>query len=176
MKEIQFDVVLKTKDLYRFTLRHTYVSLSGIFSLLISISCFILAVWHFNDYNTGTKIALFLIASLFTVIQPLLLYGKCSVQSKKSESIQGALSYLLTNQEIIVTQGENEAKVHWSDVQKMIKTKSAIYLYMSPVRAFIFPKEQCQGQFDEIAQMAVQLQKEYKNYIPDEEKEQADEQ
>lgn len=169
MKEIKFDVTLKTRDLYRFTMRHTYTGMSGIFSLFISISCFMLAVCNLSAYSTGTLIALFLIASLFTVIQPVLLYGKCRMQIKKSETINGTLSYSLAESEITVSQGENQAKVNWYDVRKVTTTKHGIYVYMSPVRAFIFPKEQCGDKYEKIAAVTMAQVKKYRNYIPEEE-------
>ena len=42
MKEIEFDVELTAGDLYAFSMRHTYGNISGIFGMVISLSCWII--------------------------------------------------------------------------------------------------------------------------------------
>ena len=44
-----------------------------------------------------------------------------------------------------------------------------MYLYMSPVRAFIFPKSQCGGQFDTALDIVNEMMDKYKDYEPEEE-------
>lgn len=168
MKEIDFDVTLRVKDLFVFTMRHTYYSISGVFSLLISFGSLIICLWNLKHFETTTILVLLFIALLFTVIQPLMLYGKCRVQIKKSESINQSLHYTLAEEGIAVRQAEQEAEVKWYDVRKVIQTKSGLYLYMSPVRAFIFPKEQCAGQYEAIYSTVMEQVEKYKDYTPEE--------
>lgn len=171
MKEIEFDVTLHVKDLFAFTMRHTYCSMSGAFSLFISAVCFVTAVMGIGKYETTTLCALFVIASLFTVIQPCMLFVKCKAQVKKSENINDTLHYVLSEDGITVRQAEQEASVKWYDIRKVVQTKRGLYLYMSPVRAFIFPKEQCGSQYDTVCITVSEQVKKYKDYIPEEETE-----
>lgn len=168
MKEIDFDITLRTKELFLFTLRHTYFSISGIFSLLISLGSLFLCLVNFRSFQTATIMALLFIAALFTIIQPLMLYVKCKTQIKKSDNINAALHYTLSEEGIAVRQGEQEADVKWYDIRKAVQAKNGLYLYMSPVRAFIFPKEQCGSQYETIRSAVLEQMEKHKNDVPEE--------
>ena len=169
MQEIEFNVKLQTKDLYRFTMRHTYVSIGGIFSLLVSFGCLGICVVNFRQLVPSTIGVLLLVAALFTVIQPVMLYVKCAGQIKRSKDIKDELSYVLSEDGITVRQGEEEAQIKWYHVRKAVYTAKGIYVYMSPVRAFIFPQESCGEQYGEIQHMIQEMVRKYKDYIPEEE-------
>ena len=165
MEEIDFDITLRTKELFLFTLRHTYFSISGVFSLIISLgSLFICLV----EFQAATIMALLFIASLFTVIQPLMLYIKCRMQIKKSDNINSSLHYTLSDQGITVRQNEQEAAVKWYDIRKVVQAKQGLYLYMSPVRAFIFPKEQCGSQYENIRSAVLEQMEKHQDDLPEE--------
>lgn len=168
MDSIEFNVKLQTKDLYRFTMRHTYVSFSGIFSLLISFSCLIICLVNFRKLAASTIAVLLIVAALFTIVQPGMLYIKCMSQVRKNKDIKDALTYVLSEQGIRVRQGEDEAQVKWYQIRKVVNGGKGIYVYMSPVRAFIFPKEQCGEQYGEIQRVVLEMTKKYKDYIPEE--------
>lgn len=169
MKEIDFDVTLQTGELFSFTMRHTYFSISGIFSLLISFGCLLACLATLGSFSTTTSLLLLLIASLFTVIQPLMLYVKCKAQIKRSKNINAALHYTLSEDGICVSQDGQEVQVKWYEIRKAVCAKKGIYLYMSPVRAFIFPKGQCMGKYDAICSLITEQMKKYKDYVPEEE-------
>lgn len=170
MQEIDFDVTLHTGELFSFTMRHTYLSISGIFSLLISFGSLLICLLEFQKFQTATIMVLLFIAALFTIIQPLLLYGKCKAQIKKSDNINSPLHYTLSEEGITVRQEAQEAEVKWYEIRKAVQARKGMYLYMSPVRAFIFPKEQCGSQYGTIQSTVLEQMKKYKNYIPEEDK------
>lgn len=169
MKKIEFDVELHTAELYRFTMRHTYYSFSGIFSILFSLVCLVIAIVKCNTMQPMTIGALLVIAALFTIVQPIMLWVKCSMQMRQNKNINTKLHYIVEEDGITVQQNEQEASVKWYEVQKAVKTKKAMYLYMSVVRAFIFPIEQCNGQFDALSQLVTQQMEKYKDYDYEEE-------
>lgn len=169
MKSIEFNVKLQTKDLYGFTMRHTYVSFSGIFSLLISFSCLVICLVNFRKLGVSTIGVLLIVAALFTIVQPGMLYIKCMSQVRKSKDIKDTLTYVLSEDGITVRQGEEEAQVKWYQIRKAVNGGKGIYVYMSPVRAFIFPKEQCGEQYGEIVKMIQDMTKKFKDYIPEDE-------
>lgn len=167
MKEINFDVDLGTGDLFSFMMRHTYSGISGIFGVIISLGSLIICAVKFKELDTTAIIALIIIGLIFTVIQPLMLYNKARIQVKRNKNINAKLHYKLADEGITVSQGENEAKVNWYDIRKKVVTGKALYLYMSPVRAFIFPKTQCDGSFDEINSLVSAKMEKYKDYEPE---------
>lgn len=163
MKEIDFDITLRSKELFLFTLRHTYFSISGIFSLVISLGSLIVCLLEFQNFQTATIMALLFIAALFTIIQPFMLYMKCRAQIKRSDNINTTLHYTLSEERIAVRQSDQEAAVRWSDIRKAVQAKQGLYLYMSPVRAFIFPKEQCGSQYETIRSVVLGQMEKHKN-------------
>ena len=151
MKDIEFDVELTAKDLYRFSMRHTYSGVSGIFGVVISLACWIILAVRFGALDT--------------------LYGKSAAQAKQNKDINASLHYTLSEEQITVSQGEQEACVKWYDVRKCIYTAKALYLYMSPVRAFIFPADQCGDSFEQIRACVEERLGYYKDYDPSQEAE-----
>lgn len=112
--------------------------------------------------------ALIIIGMLFTVVQPVMLYSKARTQVKRNESINEKLHYNVSEEGITVSQGEQEGQVKWYEVRKKIVSKNAMYIYMSPVRAFIFTRGQCEGQYDRLVDMVNDMVEKYKNYEPEE--------
>lgn len=164
MNEIEFDVELTVKELYAFSMRHTYAGISGIFGLLISLGSLLICVVRYHSLDTTARVALVIIGCLFTIVQPLMLYSKARTQIHKNKNINSILHYCLTEEGIAVSQGQQEAFVKWYDVRKKVVASKALYLYMSPVRAFIFPKEQCGEKYSAVCETVTAQMAKYKDF------------
>lgn len=92
--------------------------------------------------------------------------GKSTGQ--KNKSINATLHYNINDDGITVSQGEQEAKVKWYQIRKTVVVKNAIYIYMSPVRAFIFTKNQCGEDFSDLVNNIQKKVEQYKDYEPEE--------
>ena len=169
MREAEFNIRLTAGELFAFTMHHTYSSASGLVGLGISIGILVLCAARYKKFDSTTVIAQVITGLLFTVVQPVMLFFKCKVQVRKNESINGDLHYRISEEGIEVSQGEQQAFVKWYEVRKRKMVKKAMYLYMSPVRAFIFPESQCGGSFNEIAVLVEDMMEKYKDYEPEEE-------
>ena len=139
MKDIEFDVELTAKDLYRFSMRHTYSGVSGIFGVVISLACWIILAVRFGALDTTAKLALFIIGCLFTIVQPVMLYGKSAAQAKQNKDINASLHYTLSEEQITVSQGEQEAccpqvYLYGKGVVSLYVSGQSIYLSGRPVR------------------------------------------
>ena len=165
MNEIEFDVELTVRELYGFSMRHTYTAISGVFGLIISIGSWIICAIRFGELDQSARIALLIIGCLFTIIQPIMLYSKARAQIRRNKNINARMHYMLDEEGICVSMGEQEAEVKWQDVRKKVQAKHSIYLYMSPIRAFIFPESQCDGQFARIDEMIDKQMDKYKDYV-----------
>lgn len=171
MKEIHFDVDLTTKELFCFSMRHTYCSISGVFGLFISLGSWLICVMRYRELETSALAALIIIGFLFTVVQPLMLYSKAVTQKKRNDDIHEALHYCVHEEGITVSQGEQKVEIHWYDIRKQVQSASGVYLYMSPVRAFIFPKAQLGEQYETVCSMITERMEAYKDYEPEQEEE-----
>lgn len=167
MEDIRFQVDLSVSELYVFSMRHTYCSASGIFGLLLSFGCLVACAVRYEVLNGSTKLALIIIGLLFTVVQPVMLYGKAFMQRLRNQDINAPLQYCVGEEGIEVSQGEQQVQIPWYDVRKMVQCKNAVYLYMSPVRAFIFPRKQCGARYEELIALIRSMLEKYKDYEPE---------
>ena len=168
MTELNFDAKLSAVELYAFSMRHTYRSMSGVFGLIISFASLIICAVRFEYLDRTAVMALIIIGLIFTVVQPVMLWSKAKAQVRKNKSINDTLHYTINDDGITVSQGEQEAKVKWYEIRKTVVVKDAIYVYMSPVRAFIFTKKQCGESFSELVRNIQEKVKQYKDYEPEE--------
>ena len=169
MEEIRFQVDLSVSELYVFSMRHTYFSASGVFGLLLSFGSLAACALRYESLDGTTKMALIIIGLLFTVVQPIMLYGKAFMQRLRNKDINAPLQYCVGEEGIVVSQGEQQVRVPWYDVRKMVQSRNAVYLYMSPVRAFIFPRKQCGKRYEEMITLIRTMLEKYKDYEPTEE-------
>ncbi len=164
MKEFEIDVELTTSDLYRFSMRHSYLSISGLFGVLLSVGSLIYVILCYSSLDKTARMVLVIIGCLFTVVQPVMLYTKAKAQVKQNKNINAPLHYVVSEEGILIQQGEQEASVKWEEVQKKVTTSRAMYLYMSPIRAFIFPKVQCGDLYEKMCEMIeLQMKKQENN-------------
>lgn len=167
MRETEFDIKLTVGELYAFSMRHTYSGVSGIAGLIISFGSLAVCALRYKYLDKSAVLALVIIGLLFTVVQPFMLYGKAKTQIKKNKSINDSLHYKLSENGIEISQGEQQAFVKWYEIRRRVFTKNAMYLYMSPVRAFIFPKNQCGEGFDSAVLLVKKMMEKYKDYEPE---------
>lgn len=144
----EYSITISVKDMQGFVLRHTYKSISGWFGVIISLVALGMVCYGWNTYGNMEKTALIILALLFTVVQPIQLMFKARNQVKSQEMFKIPLIYNLCDEGIVVRQGEQKVSILWEDISKVVNTKKAVYIYTSPVSAFIFPKEQL-GDVDE---------------------------
>ena len=57
-----------------------------------------------------------------------------------AKAFKNNLCYTFTDEGIDIVQGDQSAKVNWADIKKVRSTRNLVIIYLSPIRAFIFPK------------------------------------
>ena len=129
---VEVDVKITAGDLYDYMLMHTYNSAAG---LLGSAFGAVLLI-----YALGTKQWLFLVLGIVLLLYlPWTLFIKSRRQAL-NPMFQEPLHYLLDEEGLTVSQGEEEGNMAWADMYKAVSTNKSIILYTSPVNATIFPK------------------------------------
>ena len=83
MDEIKFKITLKVNDLYYFMMYHYYSKPAGIIGLVLSIGSLVLLITRWNATDATAKMLYFIIALLFTVINPLMLLTKAKAQIQR---------------------------------------------------------------------------------------------
>lgn len=146
---LKLDVKMDMKSLSGFLLYHNYVRVAGGFSVLISLGALAGLIVKWDVWMASQKVMLVILALLFTVIQPLMLLYRGS-RRLQSEDYQKPFHYEFNEDGIVISQGDLRQESAWRDVRKIVYRKNAIYVYMSTVSAFVLPREQCDGRFEEL--------------------------
>lgn len=147
MQEIQFSVKMKVNTMYRFLMHHGYAGVSGIINLVISGGALVMLIAGVGE-STTSKVALAIVAALFTIINPLYLYYKAAKQVKLTPMFAKPLDYTINDEGMTVSQGEESLTVGWDELRKAVETGKDFYIYLSLTRAYIFPKEDLAGMED----------------------------
>lgn len=152
-KEIDISIQIKVKDMFYFLMRHNYSGFSGIFGLIISVGALILFFVGVGGVDNLKNGVLLVIAALFLIINPFLLYVKAAGQVKRNPMFRKSLRYHFDQQGIIVSQDEQELPLLWEDLKKVVETGGHLILYITAIHAYILPKEQFAQEYPDIRGM-----------------------
>ncbi len=143
---VELDVKIEAKDLYDYMLRHSYNSAVGIigscFGALFVVLALLTGQWVYLIF--GLIILLYL---------PWTLFLRSRRQVLSNPSFRQPLHYLLDDQGLTISQGEESMQVLWEEMYKAVSTGRSIILYTSPVNATIFPKAQMEDQKAAVIEM-----------------------
>lgn len=136
---VELDVKIEANDLYDYLLRHSYNSAVGIIGSCSGAMLVVMAVM--------TKQWAFLVFGLIILLYlPWTLFLRSRRQVLSNPSFRQPLHYLLDEQGLTISQGEDSLQYLWEEMHKAVSTGRSIILYTSPVNATIFPKRQMEEQ------------------------------
>ena len=81
------------------------------------------------------------------------LKGKAKTQVQRTKMFQKPLEYELSEEGVTVRQGELEVTNKWEDFSKAVSTNRAVILYVTRMRALIFPRESMEEQYEAAVKM-----------------------
>jgi len=142
MGSIKFDVKITKENLSGFLLYHNYTHFNGIFGIFISLLAIVYLIYEFEHLDITKILILSVIAVLFIVVNPLMLRQKAGNQIKQSEAFKNSITYELKDEGFVLSQGDQQSEILWSDVVKVRDSGKSIIIYISKIRAFIWPKDQ----------------------------------
>lgn len=147
---LKFSVKIGGDDMVNFVLRHSYSGISGWGGVVLSIAAIIYLIVSFSSLDMVGRAALALIGILFTVVNPLMLIYKARRQVKSNRMFDIPIEYTLSDDVLVIEQGEEQLTVPWENIRLVKDTKRSLIVYVTKIRAFIWPKSQIAGQYDEI--------------------------
>lgn len=152
--EIEFDVTLSGRDMYRFSMYHAYTGSQGILSVLIAVLCFFAAVATRGSVEAMYTLLYAGFGIVFLLYIPCNLYLRSKRQILASEVLRNALHYRIDEEGIHTSQEDASADLPWEQVYKMISTRHNILIYSSRVNAFVIPKDQIAQECDALLGIA----------------------
>lgn len=141
-KEIKVSIKIQSSDMFHFLIKHFYSHFSGIFGVILSLGALVVFFLSIGKRQPMQLIILLIIASLFTVIQPLQFLLKANQQVKLNPMFKEPLLYTMNSEGVAVEQKDDKVILPWNDIRKIVESSKAIFIYSSTVNAFILPKEQ----------------------------------
>lgn len=143
---IEFDVQIKAGDLYDYMLRHTYNGFSGIFGSLVGALMVVGGV-------LANGVLLMIAGVVLLCYLPWTLFLKSRQQMLANPAFKQPLHYVLDEEGIEVSQGEEIQRQQWGDIWKVVSTGKSIIVYTSKVNACIFPKRDLKDRTSQVIQV-----------------------
>lgn len=136
-----FDVKMNVKTMYNFLMSHTYSGISGYLSHIIGLGMLVLFFATFGEADSNRSVFYAVFGIWFMVYLPVSLYSKSVKQVKLNPVYKKPLSYIVDENGITTTQGEQKAAVTWEQILRVKETKVSFLVYTGRSFCFIFPKE-----------------------------------
>ena len=132
---VELDIKIEAKDLYDYMMAHTYNTPSGMIG-----SCFgaVMVV-----IGVTTKMWIYAILGMVLLLYlPWTLKIKSKQQALLNPAFKEPLHYVLDEEGITVSQGDQTQSQAWENMYKATSTTRSIIVYTTKVNATIFPKSQ----------------------------------
>ena len=150
---VKFNVKMTEEYMSDFMLYHNYTHLSGILGAAIGVAAIGFAVFNFINGDAQKAGLALIMALFFLVVTPRTMKQRAKLQVQNSKMFQQPLEYEFNEEGIVVKQGEVEAATAWGECSKVVSTKKSVIVYITRVRALIFPKASMGEQYAEAVQM-----------------------
>ncbi len=137
--EISFDVNIEVKDMYKFLLNNIYRKATGIIWIIFSFVVIGVTIYTWGDVEYAYSALMIVLASLYTVVNPVVLYFKARKQIKRTDAFKNTLHYTVDGEGIKISQGDVSAEAEWDDMWKAVRYGSQVVVYANAMSAFIWP-------------------------------------
>lgn len=147
---VKINVEITYKDIYSFQKYHSRTRMAGIIANIVAIVFLGLGVLDIVGGHYGDAL-LWLVGCFIIIVFPRqTMKAKAKKQVQSSDMFQKPLEYEFSERGITTRQDELEVTNEWDAVVKVVHTRKHLIVYMSRVRAMIFPKR-CMGeQYEEV--------------------------
>lgn len=143
---VELDIKIEAGDLYDYMLMHHYNSPSGIMGSTLGAVMVVAAVMSGKWILLVGGIALLLYL-------PWTLFIKSRQQVLGNPVFKKPLHYVLDEEGIHISQGEETTSQAWDNMVKAVSTGRSIIVYTTRVNATIFPKKQLEDKKTSVIEM-----------------------
>lgn len=109
-----------------------------IFNIFFTVSMYGYIIYSWSELALPRKIMMLILANMFLIIQPLLLYLK-SLRQAKSDTIKNGLSVELNDRGIVVSSNGESAEFPWENGFRSKILPGIIVIYVDTIRAYLLP-------------------------------------
>ncbi|SFI37313.1 YcxB-like protein [Pseudobutyrivibrio sp. OR37] len=165
-QNIKFSVKIKEDDLYRFNLHHTYSTSQGLISVILFALLIVVWILRFPVLSPIYRLFYPLMAVIFLIYIPLSLKLRVKAQMQQ-EVFSFPLTYELKEDGIWISSpsAEEPAVLPWQYIYKVATWKDYLLIYSNRVNAYILPKADISGQYQDIVEYIKTHVEDYKLQI-----------
>lgn len=149
---VRIEVKINEKHIWDFLLYHGRTRLSGYIGTVLALITFALGIIDVVIGNPAASLTWFAFSGIILFFPRIQLKKKAKRQAQ-SDMFQNSLQYEFSKEGITARQGTVVVTNTWDSIEKIVSTKKCIFVYMSRVRAIIFPKEAMGDKYDEVIAM-----------------------
>ena len=118
--KLKFNINLNTKDLWLFSMYHSYKGLQGIFNVVFTVLWLYLLIAQYSELTFARKVLYLVFVMMFSVIQPMLLYLKSANQAR-SKAIKGGFLLGISDEGLQISKEEASGIFKWEDIFKNLE-------------------------------------------------------
>ena len=152
---INLDIKIDTKDLFRFNMNQAYRGAQGILSIVLPILVFAYAVTSYGEVSIGSTLVYVGLGLVFFAYVPVSLWMRSKkVVSNPNNALSKVLHYTFSEEGICVSVEEESVEFKWENVYLMRTTGDLLLIYTNRINAYILPLAQVGEQYDTLSQLA----------------------
>ena len=134
----EFDFQMDEKTLTDFYMSYNMGGFSGFVWPIIGVIAIVIAILSKDATPMTYRLLYVIFGLLFIFYIPLDLKKKAKKQLKTNPYYAQPIHYILNEEGVTTSQGENEATVEWKNFSRMKLTKKSMILYMRNRNACVF--------------------------------------
>ena len=129
-----FNYETKASDLWQLSMYGIYKSMVGLVNVIFTAAMVLLTVKYWSEVNWYLKGLLILGLSLFTVIQPLLIYRRAK---RQVSGMYKDMEIGFDDLGVHVKSGKEKSTVRWKKMKGIVKHPTLLVIYSSTNRGYI---------------------------------------
>lgn len=126
--------------MFDFLFQHTYRTVRGKLSLLAGLAMIPLCVLTWNRVGDLFGMCYIFFGIFFLVLMPLSLWRKADKMVRSTPVYRYPFTYKVDKTGITTIQNAQTAHANWKQVEKVIESSLCLYVYISKVNAYVWPK------------------------------------
>ena len=130
----KFNYQISALDLWKLSMYGTYSSFVGVANIIFTIAMLLLAIRFWVEVNNFRKILLIIGISLFTIIQPLVVYIRAKSQVA---NFPQDMEISFDDYGIWIKTSNQISDIKWSTIKRIIKKPNMIIIFTTPKHGFI---------------------------------------
>ena len=121
-------------ELWQLSMYYTYGSMVGVCNIIFTVAVMALAVSRWNDAGIMMRCMMVLGCLLFTVIQPVMVYGRAV---RRANAVTRDTKVCFDDSGIHVTYGDESSYMKWETIKRVSKKPTMIIVFSDTTHGFV---------------------------------------